>query len=344
MISSLPKRILTALLAILAATAPLSAQHVAKYAGDFMSVGAGARALGMGGAYVAVAEGSIASYWNPAGLMRLDYPEIHLMHAERFAGVVKYNFATAAWPYRSDATFGIGLMRLGVDDIPITALKNPDLPLGAVFEDENGQPVRNVPVVVKDVNDVEYVGYFSFARPWRGNRLIGANVKLIRKSVGENSAWGLGFDLSLLMPLYRRVRMGVTFQDVTTTLIAWDTGNRELVSPNVKWGLAVPFRFFKLDGLAAADLDVRGEGRKFASQFHVGGISFDSHAGVELVYRKVAFLRFGADLGRLTAGAGVQLPKLRFDAAYLSHQDLGDTYRISATLSLEEPKFRRPAE
>ena len=64
-------------------------QHFAKYGGDFMSTGTGPRALGMGGAYVAVAEGSISSYWNPAGLGRLEYPEIHLMYSERFAGIVK---------------------------------------------------------------------------------------------------------------------------------------------------------------------------------------------------------------------------------------------------------------
>ena len=66
----------------------VQSQHFAKYAGDFLSTGTGPRALGMGGAYVAVAEGSISSYWNPAGLGRLEYPEIHLMYSERFAGIV----------------------------------------------------------------------------------------------------------------------------------------------------------------------------------------------------------------------------------------------------------------
>ncbi len=39
-----------------------------KYAADWLSYGAGARALGMGGAYVAVADDATAAYWNPAGL------------------------------------------------------------------------------------------------------------------------------------------------------------------------------------------------------------------------------------------------------------------------------------
>lgn len=331
------------------------AQQIAKYAGEFLSVGAGARALGMGGAYTAVAEGSIASYWNPAGLMQSTYPEIHLMHAQRFAGVVKYNYAALLWPLRKESTFGFGLMRMGIDDIPITALLNPDLPVGAIFEDENGQPVRNVPYVVKKVSDVEYALYFSYARrldrlPWQkrvgqdeeaARASVGASVKMIRKGVGDNSAWGIGFDVALLMPVYRELRLGVNFQDVLTTLLVWDTGRKELISPTAKVGAAWPVTWGRFRVVPALDADVRFEGRKFASQAHLGAISLDFHAGIEAVYRNVAFLRLGSDVGRFTAGAGIQLPRLRFDAAFLNHQDLGNTYRISATLTLEEEKFRR---
>ena len=40
----------------------------AKYAGEFMATGVDARPLGMGGAFVAVANSVSAAYWNPAGL------------------------------------------------------------------------------------------------------------------------------------------------------------------------------------------------------------------------------------------------------------------------------------
>ena len=316
-------------------------QHFAKYAGEFMSIGTGPRALGMGSAFVAVADGSISSYWHPAGLGRLEYPEIHLMHAERFSGVIKYNFAVVAVPYKTDSGIAIGLMRLGIDDIPITALKNPDLPIGAVFEDDNGKRVHNIPYIDHNVSDVEYAGYFSYSKRWRSNRWIGGNVKLIRKSVGKNSAWGLGFDIGVLMPVYRQLNFGINIQDVTSTLIAWNTGNKELIRPNLKWGFSYLFQISNFSFLPAMDMDTRFEGREFAAQQHIGSISFDSHFGLETAYRNVIFLRIGADIGQFAAGAGIQLPKLRFDAAFLSHQDLGDTYRIAMTVSLEEEKFRR---
>jgi hypothetical protein len=59
-------------------------------------------------------------------------------------------------------------------------------------------------------------------------------------------------------------------------------------------------------------------------------------------YRRdaVAFC-FGSDVGNFSAGAGINLPKLQIDYAFLSHSDLGDTHRISARLSIEEAKYRR---
>lgn len=42
----------------------------------------------MGGANVAVVNDVIAGYWNPAGLARMDYPQISLMHEEHFGSIV----------------------------------------------------------------------------------------------------------------------------------------------------------------------------------------------------------------------------------------------------------------
>ncbi|RKZ05995.1 hypothetical protein DRQ25_14900, partial [Candidatus Fermentibacteria bacterium] len=56
----------------------------AKYAGEFLYVGAGARALGMGGAFCAVADDASAGYWNPSGLFLINGQEAQFMHSERF--------------------------------------------------------------------------------------------------------------------------------------------------------------------------------------------------------------------------------------------------------------------
>ena len=44
-------------------------------AAKFLSIPVGARAVGMGGAFVAVADDASSLYWNPAGIARLSQSE-----------------------------------------------------------------------------------------------------------------------------------------------------------------------------------------------------------------------------------------------------------------------------
>ena len=314
---------------------------VAKYAGDFMSNGVGARALGMGGSFVAVAEGGISAYWNPAGLARMNYPQINLMHVERFGGIVKYDFLGISKPYGESSTLAFSLARTGVDDIPITALPNPDLPVGAAYEDGQGNLVRNMTYVVKWTQYMDYVGYLSYASQWKNGWYLGGNVKATYKRAADHSAWGLGFDMSLLGNPWKSLWVGATLQDVTTTFLAWDTGRTELIVPTLKWGAAYPFHFYKFRLIPALDLNTQFEGIRYGAQAHIGNISFDFHAGAELSYKNLLAFRVGSNRGRLALGAGIHLPRLNIDYAFLSHRALGATHQISLTLTLEDAKFRR---
>ena len=56
------------LIALLALPLACASARADKYAGEFLKLGVGARALGMGGAFVGLADDASAGYWNPAGL------------------------------------------------------------------------------------------------------------------------------------------------------------------------------------------------------------------------------------------------------------------------------------
>ena len=85
-----------------------------KYAGEFMALGGGARAMGMGSAFIAVADDATAGFWNPAGLATFTSMQalptdwaFSLMHSERFGDIIDYNYASAAFPLRPGRQAGL---------------------------------------------------------------------------------------------------------------------------------------------------------------------------------------------------------------------------------------------
>jgi long-subunit fatty acid transport protein len=85
------------LLIILISMSVQAGAQILKYSNEFLSIGVGARAAGMGSAVVAGVDDATAAYWNPAGLMQIkDNVQVSLMHNEQFAGIVKHDYGTVA--------------------------------------------------------------------------------------------------------------------------------------------------------------------------------------------------------------------------------------------------------
>ena len=72
-----------------------------RYAGEFLRIGVGARALGMGSAFVGLADDGTAAFWNPAGLATLSERQVTAMHAEQFGSIVQYDFLSYVMPVGS---------------------------------------------------------------------------------------------------------------------------------------------------------------------------------------------------------------------------------------------------
>ena len=100
----------------------VGAQNTVKYSNEFLSIGVGARALGMSGAQVAIVDDVTSGFWNPAGLAAMtDKTQVALMHSEYFAGIAKFDYGAFATRIDERTSAGISVVRFGIDDIPDTS-------------------------------------------------------------------------------------------------------------------------------------------------------------------------------------------------------------------------------
>jgi len=342
----LPRRTFPAVIVILTIGIPLTnnAATPAKYAGEFIAIGVGGRALGLGGAYAAIANDVTAAYWNPAGLSELNYPEIILMHDERFGGLENYDYGAVAIPVSARSTLALSVIRLGVDDIPNTQNAWVDLNHDGLIESNETIDQSKITYF----NAADWAFYLSYAKKTSDAFSYGANLKFIRRENGPASATGVGFDVAAKYHPDDHLVFGANFQDVTTTLVAWTTGTNELITPTLKIGSAYFWDALGGRFAPAEDVDIRFENRKSESNAHLGAVSFDFHSGMEYVFKKLLAVRFGySDIGSLNVGAGIHLPKLDIDYSFAKFDgtdQLDNTHRISLTFTLEAEQYARSAE
>jgi hypothetical protein len=342
-----------------------------KYSNEFLNIGAGARAMAMGGAQVASTSDGTAGYWNPAGLTQVKTnPILTLQHAEYFAGIGKYDFLSFVKPSTDNKkVLGVSLIRFGVDDIPNTLfLVNPS---------DGSVNYGNI----TSFNNADYAALVSLASEWKSNEKrtisIGGNAKIIYRSVGKfANAWGFGLDLGI-QSRGKKGGFGIVAKDVTSTFNLWNfkfteqekevlylTKNdipiksSELTAPRVVIG---GYRDFiinsKLRLKAEGSVDVTFDGKRntiLSSSF----ASIDPHVGIELNISNNIFVRGGitnfqqalADKDTLnqkkvwiyqpSAGVGFKLKDVTIDYAFSNLSNQSEplyTHIVSLSLHLRKP-------
>lgn len=272
-----------------------------KYANEFLSIGQGARGLAMGRAQVGIVDDATAGYWNPAGMMSLKNKyDISLMHSENFAGIVQNDFVGFSTIYDSTSRIGFSVIRTGVDDIPNTLNLIDD---NGVINYDNVTPFG--------VSDYAFLGSYAKKSKLIEGLSLGVNAKIIYRHIGPfANAWGFGLDAGAQLER-KGWLMGVMIKDVTTTSTYWTfntdllegaflaTGNEipensvEVALPTISLGVGKEFTIKeKFTILPALDIDITTDGKRnvlvSASPF-----SLDPHAGVEVGYKRIVFLRGG---------------------------------------------------
>ncbi|PPK86454.1 hypothetical protein CLV84_3381 [Neolewinella xylanilytica] len=334
---------LVLLLALLSCT--VAAQ---KYSNEFLSIGVGARAQGMGTAVTATQNDVYAAAWNPAGLAAIEAErglEIGAMHAEWFGGVGNYDFIGITLPLSTgNQRLGFSLIRFGIDQIPNTL---------SLYEADGTINFDNV----TEFSAADYAFLGSYARAFfksKGILRVGGNVKVIHRSIGSfASSWGFGLDLGAQ---YQRSdwTFALLARDVTTTFNAWSisfseedravlelTGNEvtpqsvEITNPTIMLGVARRFSLAERIGLTTeVNLIATTDGKR-NTLVSADPVSLDPAFGLEADYGDFVFLRAGVsqlqriqDFGgtealqsRPALGLGLKVGQLNVDYAYT---DLGD--------------------
>ncbi|ARS37821.1 hypothetical protein CA264_11015 [Pontibacter actiniarum] len=272
-----------------------------KYSNEFLNIGVGGRALGMGNVQSALATDATAGYWNPAGLLRLPHKyNVSLMHSELFAGIAKNDYASFAMPLDSSSALAVSLIRVGVDDIADTRrLQNE---YGYIQYDS-----------IRFFSVADYALLLSYAR--KSNLIeglqLGANAKVIYRNVGDFAdAYGFGIDVGAQLQR-GNWQFGLMAKDITTTFTAWthnieeleeaylQTGNdlpentTELTLPRLILGVGRSFQFTdKLSAVLATDIDFTFDGKRNVL-LKSDVVSVDPHVGLELAYANSVFVRGG---------------------------------------------------
>ncbi len=316
------------------------------YTADFLTFGTGARPLGMGNAFTAIADEASTTYYNPAGIAQLTHHEFNFMHAT-LADLASYNVASYIYPFKYSKkskrmTFGISWLRVGVDDIPITGIPVTTKAIGP----------NNRPYVIDTFSNTNNAILLSGAGhlmtlPQDITIDVGTSLKLLYIDTYRNTnAVGGGADLGILAKTdpYKATAfsIGIVASDVLTTKLYWntppaskygegegETPHTETLLPRLKLGIAYHQKLavFNSRFTLAADVDTRND--------------YEFHTGAEYVLFELLALRCGLD-GRngttremyFTAGAGLQLrfvtgAAFHVDYAYQSQPDLGISNRLS---------------
>lgn len=266
------------------------------YAGSFFLLGLEGRAVGMGQAFVGVADNAGGALWNPAGTVQLQNRIVgasyRKMFLDRGMGWVCY-----AQPVKGEAAISVSWINVGVGDV--------------IGRDLEGNPTE-------EIKNYQNAVFFNFARKIHEKLFLGLNIKYIQYNLADISAYGVGFDFGAMGKPTSDLRIGVCAQNVGmkyswNSLKYWSkygedgTDTKENFPLNFKFGGS--YLFFQKRLLLAFELD-KNEKQDVRGFF-----------GAEYNMIERIALRAGYNDGALTFGAGIKHSfnkvLFHFDYAYI---------------------------
>lgn len=206
------------------------AQKVTKVgttAAGFLNIGVGAKAIAMGGAYVAVAADATAMFWNPAGIARLPQAEALFDHSNWIADI-NFDYAGIVVPLGNWGTLGANATFLTMDKMERTTVFQPE-GTGETFDAGS------------------YAFGLSYARNLTDRFSIGFNVKYVNEHIYHSNAYAVALDVGTLFTTrLNGMQIGMSISNFGTkmamsgrdVLVQHDTdptvsGNNENINANL---------------------------------------------------------------------------------------------------------------
>ena len=264
---------------------------------QFLKLGVGARANGMGDAFVAVSNDATAMYYNPAGLTQLYDREVIFTHVD-YPAEISYEFVGLAYPlYRFGGVLGFGFYMLNGGDFDETTHEYP-LGTGRTFGAR------------------EYAATMSYGRNLTDRFSVGLTLKFIDELYEEERSSGWAADVG--------TSYDTGFRNFKISMVITNFGPDMTF---VREGYPLPINF-KFGGAINVLDGAKHKGIFALEAMHPSDNLEKYNAGFEYGYDGKYFLRagdkFNYDEGTFSLGAGVRLPwnkrELRLDYAY---QDMG---------------------
>jgi len=197
-------------------------------AAQFLDLGGGTRAAGMGDTFTAVSGDVIATFWNPSGLasisemqMTLSYTNYAAMFGEASEGMY-YGLTAFAMPIKDWGVFGSSLQIQDQGSMVITT-DSPE----AVGEADLG---------------MNWAWALSYADAINDSLMAGVNAKLIHQKLWTESdtayAADLGIQYAVPVTLIK-VKLGAALQNLGTGIQMTDEYQTQPLPRSLKFGLAV---------------------------------------------------------------------------------------------------------
>ena len=215
--------------------------NVATTSAAFLEIGPGARSLGMGSAYVSVANDASSLYWNPAGIVNVSRPEVQSFYTPWLVET-QYYYNTAVVPLGPYGNLGFSFTAITMDEMIVRTVQDPE-------PSDYGQKF--------DAGNIS-MG-IAYAKKLTDRFSFGFQTKFIQESIWQMNAQGFAVDIGTLFITKRDLRIGMSVSNFggklgmegNNTLVDIDVdeniyGNNDRIDGNLgtaKWPLPLMFRF-----------------------------------------------------------------------------------------------------